>query len=138
MVGAKHANTRAELGSAKRDHVLADMGGYNFAILRCGVRQDVLDEVIPVLIAGNIDEWDPWTVHATFADAVEVAAEELGAANFQALLNHLGSELIHAVLSGIADNVVNGPAAVGGGAMLANVLDTPVAKLAVSDDVDVC
>jgi hypothetical protein len=52
-VAAKHCNTRAVLGSAKRDHVLADMAADNLTVLGAAVGQDVLDEIVSELIAGN-------------------------------------------------------------------------------------
>ena len=72
----------------------------------------------------------------SLADTVKVAVKEVGAANLEALLDDLAGELVHAVLSGNAENVVNGVVAVGSGAVLADVLDAPVAELTVSDNVD--
>lgn len=117
--------------------MLPDVGGHNLTVLAAGVSQNVLDEIVSVLIARDIDERDARTVMTTLADAVEVTAQEFGAANFEALLNYLGSELICAVFCGVANHMVDGTAAVGRGAVLANVLDAPVAKLAMGDDVDV-
>jgi len=137
MVGAEHANPGAELGSTKGDHVLPDMGSNDFAMLRVGVRQDVLDQVIAILIASNVDEGDPGAIMPALADTVKISSEKFGSTNLEALLDDLGSKLIHAVLGSVADDVINGPAPVGRGSMLANVLNAPVAKLAVGDDVDV-
>lgn len=135
MVGAKHADARAKLGSAKRDHVLADMGSDDFAVLGGGMSQDVLDEVIAILVAGDVDEGDPWAVNPPLANSVEVPPQELRTANLQTLLNDLGGELVHAVLGGVTDNVVDGPAAVRRSAVLAYVLNTPIAELAMGDDI---
>jgi hypothetical protein len=33
-IGAEHANTRSELGTTERDHVLANMAGNHFTVLR--------------------------------------------------------------------------------------------------------
>lgn len=76
------------------------------------------------------------TIRASLADTIQIAIEEVGVTNFQALLDDLGSELIHAVFSGEADNVIDGASTVRRVAMLTDVLDAPVAKLAMSDDVD--
>lgn len=102
------------------------------------VGQDVLDQVVAVLVAGDVDQRDARTVRTAFADAVQVAREELRSSDLEALLNDLGRELIHAVLGRVADDVVDGTAAIGGSAMLADVLDAPVAELTMGDDVDVC
>ena len=137
VVSAEHTDAGAELGSAERDHVLTDMGGNDLAMLGRGVRQNVLNEVVAVLVAGNVNQGDPRPVDAPFADAVQIAAQELGPADFQTLLDNLGGELIHAVLRSIADDMVNSTASVRGSTVLADVLDAPVAELAMSDNVNV-
>lgn len=135
-VGAEHANTRAKLGSTERDHMLADMACNQLTVLRVGVSQDVLNEVVAVLVAGDVDQWDARTIETTFTDTIKIAAEEIGTANLETFLDDLGSKLVHAVLRCIADDMVNGSAAIGWGTMLADVLDAPVAELAMGDDVD--
>jgi DNA-binding transcriptional regulator YdaS (Cro superfamily) len=137
MVGAQHADTGAELGSTKRDHVLADVGRHDLAVLRVGMSEDVLNQVVAVLITGNVDERDARAINTALTDAVQVTAEKLRPTNLEALFNDLGGKLIHAVLSSKADDVINGAAAVGWSAVLADVLDAPIAKLAVSHDVDI-
>jgi hypothetical protein len=44
--------------------------------------------------------------------------------------------LVHAVLGAEAKDVVNGATSVSGSAMLADVLNAPVAKLTVGDNID--
>jgi hypothetical protein len=44
--------------------------------------------------------------------------------------------LVHAILCTEAQDVINGTATVGGRTMLADMLDTPVTELAVSDNID--
>jgi len=117
--------------------VLADVGRNGISVLWVGVGQDVLDQVVAILVAGDVDERNPGAVNSTLADAVQVTAQELGSANLQTLLYHLGRELVHAVLGCVADDMIDGSAAIGGGAVLADVLDAPVAELAMSNDVDV-
>ena len=137
MVRAEHADARAKLGAAERDHVLANVRRHHLAVNLIRVRQDVLDEVVSVLVAGNVDQGDARAVNSALADAVEVAAKKLRTSNLETLLNDLGGELIHAVLGSKADDMVDGAAAVSRGAMLANVLNAPVAELAVGDNVNV-
>lgn len=117
--------------------MLADVGSHNLTMLRVRMGEDILDQVVPILITGDVDEGDAGTTNAALADTVKVASEKLGTPNLEALLNYLGSKLVHAILGGVADDVVDSPAAVSRGAMLADVLDAPIAKLAVGDDVDV-
>ena len=136
MVRAEHADARAKLGAAERDHVLANVRRHHLAVNLIRVRQDVLDEVVSVLVAGNVDQGDARAVNSALADAVEVAAKKLRTSNLETLLNDLGGELIHAVLGSKADDMVDGAAAVSRGAMLANVLNAPVAELAMSNDID--
>lgn len=135
-VGAKHADTRTELGATERNHVLADVGSDNLPVLWVGVGQDVLNQVVSVLVARNVDEWNAWAIWAAFTNTVEVAGEKLNTSNLEAFLDDLGSELIHAVLGSVSDDMVDGAAAISWSSVLADVLDAPVSELAVSDDVD--
>lgn len=117
--------------------MLADVSSDHVSVLSIGVGQDVLNEVIAILIAGNVNQWNTRTVETTLADSVKVAAEKLGASDLEAFLNDLGSELIHGVLRSVPNDMIDRTAAVRRGTMFANVLDAPVAKLAVRHDVDV-
>lgn len=137
MVSAEHADAGAKLGAAERHHVLPDMGCNDLAMLRGRMGQYVLDEVIAVLVAGDVDQGNSGAVNAAFTDAVQISAKEVGAANLQALLDNFGGELIHAVLRSIANDVVDRPAAVRWSTVLTDVLDTPISKLAMGDDVDI-
>ena len=137
VVGAEHANAGAKLGSAERDHMLANMGSYNLTVLRVGMSQDVLDEIIAVLVAGDINQRNARAVDSTLAHTIEVSAEKLRATNLQTLLDNLGGKLVHAVFSRVPNHMVDGAAAVSRGAMLADVLDAPVSKLAMRNNVDV-
>lgn len=87
-IGAKHANTRTELGTTKRDHMLANVLSNDLAVLWVGVRQDVLDQVVAILVAGDVNEWDARAVVATFADTIEIAAKEVNTADLKALFNN--------------------------------------------------
>jgi hypothetical protein len=135
-VGAEHTNSRTELGSTKRNHVLSDMLSNNLTVLRVGVGENVLDQVVSILITCNVDQWDAWAIKTAFADTVKIATEEVNTTNLEAFLNNLGGKLIHAVLGSIADDMINCSAAVSWGTMLANVLDAPVPELTMSDDID--
>jgi len=117
--------------------VLADVSSHNLAMLRAGVGKDPLNEVVAVLVAGNVNQGDARAVHATLTHTIEVATQKLRTPNLETLLDNLGSKLVHAVLSGVADDVVDSTAAISRGTVLANVLNAPVAKLAVGHDVDV-
>lgn len=117
--------------------MLADVSSDHVSVLGIGVGQDVLNEVIAILVAGNVDQRNAWTVETTLADSVKISAKKLRASDLEAFLNDLGRELIHGVLRSIPNDMVNGTAAVRRGTMFANMLDAPVAKLAVRHDVDV-
>jgi hypothetical protein len=110
----------------------------DFPVLRVGVGDDVLDEVISVLVAGDVNEGDARSVDAALADAVEVPTQELSSANFQTLFDNLGSKLVHTVLRRVADNVVDGTAAVCRSSVFAYMLDTPIAKLTMGNNINVC
>lgn len=117
--------------------MLANVSSNNLSVLRVGMSEDVLNQIVAVLVARNIDEGNPRTVDTSLANAVQVAAEELNATNLEALLNDLGSKLIHRVLRSVSNYMVNGTTTVRRGTMLTNVLDAPVTELTMGDNVDV-
>jgi hypothetical protein len=117
--------------------VLADVSGYNLPMLLRGVGQDVLDQVVAILIAGDVDERNTRAIGTTLADTIQVAVEKVWPTNLEALLNDLGRKLVGAVLASVANDVINGSAAVARSPMLADVLNAPVAELTVGDNVDV-
>lgn len=99
--------------------------------------EDVLNEVVAVLITRNVDKGNTGTIHTPLADPIQVAAQELGPTDFQALFNDFGSELIHRVLRGVSNDMIDGTAPVSGSTVLTDVLDAPVSKLTVGHDVNV-
>ena len=135
-VGAEHGDTRAVLGTAEGDHVLADVRGDELATLGIGVGEDVLYKVVAKLVTGDVDKRHARAIRTSLTYDVEVAIEEVRTTDLEALFNDLGSKLIHAVLGGVAEDMVNGTIAVAKSAMLADVLDAPVAELTVSDNVN--
>jgi hypothetical protein len=52
-VAAEHGDARAILGTAKRDHVLANMGGDKIAVVGATVGQNVLHKIVSELITSN-------------------------------------------------------------------------------------
>ena len=117
--------------------MLPDMSCNNFSVLWLGVVENPLDQVVAVLIAGNIDQRNAGAVTTTFANPVEIASKEVSTANLQTLLHYFRSELISAVFSSIADNMINGSTAIGRATMLTDVLNAPVSELAMGHNVDI-
>jgi len=116
--------------------VLADVSGDDLTTLSIGMTQDILNQVVSELVASDVDERHARAVSASLADTVKVTVKELSATNLEALLDNLAGKLVHAVLSSEVEDVVNGMLAVRDGAVLADVLDAPVAELAMSDDIN--
>jgi hypothetical protein len=137
-VGAEHSNSRAELGSTQRDHVLSDVLSNNLTMLGVGVSENILDEIVSVLVTSDVDQWNARTIETALTDTVKISTEEVNTTNFETLLNDFGSKLVHAVLRGIADDMVDGSATISWSTMLADMLDAPVAKLAMSNNVNAC
>lgn len=135
-VAAEHGHTGTVLGATKGDHVLANVAGDDLATLSIGVAEDVLDQVVSELVTSDINERHTRAVSASLANTVKVAVKELGAANLEALLDNLAGKLVHAVLGSEAKDVIDGVVAVRDGAVLADVLDAPVAELTMGDNVD--
>ena len=121
-------------------------------MLGIGMGQNILDEIVSILITSDwilvskcfieslraltIDQRDAGTIGTPLADSLEVALQKFSSTNLETLLDDLGGELIHTVLGGIPKDMVDGTATVSWGTMLTDVLDAPVAKLAVSNYVD--
>jgi hypothetical protein len=137
MVGAEHSDTGSKLRAPERHHVLSNVGSNSLSMLRGGVVENPLNQVVAILIAGNVNKWDPGSISSAFADTIQVPAQEITTPDLETLLHHFGSELIGAVLSSISNNMINGPAAVRGPTMLTDVLDAPIAELPMSDNVNI-
>ena len=134
--------------------MLADVGRDKLTVVTAAVGEDILDKVVAKLVSSNclqvnerstqgrlglgltINQWHAGTIGAALTDPLQVAVQELATANLEALLDDLGSILINAVVGGEAKNVVDGSGTISRGAVLANVLDAPIAKLAMGNDVD--
>jgi len=115
--------------------------------------EDVLNQVIAVLIASNyrqfqhhwstselsrrptINQGDARTIRTSFTDTFEIALQEIRTTDLEAFFDDFGSELVHAILRGIAEDVIDSAATVLGNSMLANMLDAPIAELSVCNDV---
>lgn len=67
----------------------------------------------------------------------EVTFKEINTTDFEAFFDNLRSKLINTVVVGIAQDMVNDSALVWRGAMLAEVLNAPISKLPVRDEVHV-
>lgn len=116
--------------------MLADVGCHNIALLRAGVGKDVLDQVVSVLVAGDVNQGDPGTVDPALTHAVEVPGQEIDATDLETLFHNLGGVLIHTVLGCESNDMINRTASILWSTMLAYVLDAPVTKLAMGDNVD--
>jgi hypothetical protein len=131
------------------------MRGNDVTVLWIGVGQYVLNEVIAVLVACNfclsvtdfvetnenertINERNAWTVGTSFTNSGEVAFEKVRTSDLEAFLDDLGSKLIHAVLGSVTKDVINSVTTVRWQPMLADMLNAPVAKLSVSNNIDAC
>lgn len=86
----------------------------------------------------TIYQRDTWTVGTSFADTVEIPFQKVRTTNLEALLDDLGCKLIHAILSGISKNMVNGTASILRRSVFTDMLDAPISKLAVGDNVNAC
>ena len=117
--------------------MLSDVSGHNLSVLRRGIVEDPLDQIVSVLVAGYIDQRDASTIAAPLANSIEVTPKEIRTTNLQALLDNFGGKLVGAIFGCITDDMVNGSAAIWRSAVLANMLDAPVTELAMGHDIDV-
>lgn len=116
--------------------MLADVVGNLLTLVVMGVHENPLDEVIAVLVASNIDERNAWTIWVSRGNDPKVAIKKLDATDLEALLNDLGSKLIDAVAVGVDKDMIDDTTFVGRRAMLAEMLDAPITKLAMSNEVN--
>lgn len=137
VVGAEHADTRTKLGPSERDHVLPNMGSNHLSVLRSSVIENPLDKIVAVLVAGNIDQWNTSAISTAFTDAVKVPTKEVSTTNLEALFDDLGCKLICAILGSVPNDMINCSTTVRRSAMFANMLNAPIPKLAMGDDVDI-
>lgn len=117
--------------------MFANMCCNNLSMLWVGMGEDVLDQVISILIAGNIDQRDPRAVKTSLANAIKVTIEKFGTADFKTLLDNLRGKLIHRVLCGIPNDMVDSSASIRRSTVFTDVLDAPVAELAVGNNVNI-
>ena len=117
--------------------MLADVNCNLLTLVRMSIHQDPLDEVVAVLVASDVDKRNSGTVCTSSGNDTEVAIQELVTADLETLLNNFGCELIDAVVVRVGQDVVDDTTLVGRRAVLAEVLDTPIAELTMSDEVDI-
>lgn len=117
--------------------MLPNVSCNHLAMLGRRIVEDPLDKVVAVLVARDVNQGDPSSVSAAFADPIQISAQEISTADLEALLDNLRGELISAILGSIPNDVVDGPASVRRSAVLANVLDAPVSELAMRHNIDV-
>lgn len=86
----------------------------------------------------TVNQWDARTVGTSFAYTLEVTLHKLRTANFETLLDDLGCKLVHAILGGIAKNVVDRTASILRRSVFADMLNAPVSELAMSNNINAC
>lgn len=69
--------------------MFANVNGNLLTLVVVSIHQDPLDEIVAVLIASDVDEWNARTVWTRSGDDAEVAIQKFQTANLEALLNNL-------------------------------------------------
>ncbi len=135
-------------------HYSPNVIGDLLTLVVVSVHEDPLDQVVAVLITGDyhalarssgylvdaltVDEGDARTLRMSSRHNTQVTVHELGTTDLEALLHNLGSKLVDAVAVSVGENVVDDTALVRRRTMFAQVLDTPVSELAMSNQIDAC
>ena len=135
-IGAEHGNAGAILGTTERYHVLPDMSSHNFSMLSSGVGEDPLNEIVTELVTRYVDKRNARTVGTTLANAIEIFLQKVITANLETFLDNLGGILIGTILSSKAEDVIDSAVSISWSTMFADVLNTPVAKLTVGDNIN--
>ena len=86
--------------------------------------------------AHTVNQGNARTIRAPFADTFEITLKELSTSDLEAFLDNLGSKLVHTVFGSIAENVIDSTATVSRCCVFADVLDTPITKLTVGNNVN--
>lgn len=69
--------------------MLSDMDGNLLSLLLMGVHENPLDEVVTVLIASDVDEWNSRSFWVGCCDDIQITVEELNSANLETFLDNL-------------------------------------------------
>jgi hypothetical protein len=107
-------------------------------MLRIGVRQYVLNKIVAILVAGNIDKRNTRAVNTTLTNPIQITAQKFDTANLEAFFDNFGGKLIHAILRSKANDMVDSTAAISWSSVFTNVLDAPITELTVGDNIDAC
>lgn len=117
--------------------MFADVYGHLFTLVVMRIHQDPLDEIVAVLVPCNVDEGDARSIWPRGSDDPKISIQEVQSANLEALLDNLGGKLVDAVVIRVRENVVDDTTLVRRRAVFAQVLNTPITKLAVGNKVNV-
>lgn len=85
----------------------------------------------------TVDQGHAHAILTRLANDVEIAVNEVVDVDLKALLDDLGGVLMEGIVLGMSKDMVDSRRLVGRGAVLADVLDAPVAELALADGVNV-
>lgn len=116
--------------------MLSNVLSNNLTVLRIGMSENILNEIVAVLVTRNVDQWDSRAVESALTDAIKIAAEEINTTNLEAFFDDLRSKLIHAVFGCIANDMINGTTAISWSSMLADVLDAPITELSMGNNIN--
>lgn len=117
--------------------MLSYVDGNLLSLLLVGIHKNPLNEIVAVLIASNIDERNSWSLGMSCGNHIQIPIEKLNSANLEAFLDHLRGILVDAVAVSIDEDVVNDTSFVRWSTVLTEMLDAPVAKLSVSNEINV-
>ncbi len=117
--------------------MLPDMSRHNLPMLRDRIIENPLDKIVAILVARDINKWNSSAILAALANTIKITTKKVVSTNLETFLNDFGGELISAIFGCVPDDVVDGSASVGRSTMLADMLNAPVSKLTVSNDVNV-
>lgn len=86
----------------------------------------------------TIDQRHARAVRTASANTGKITVKELSTTNFKTFFNNLRSELVHAIISGPHEDMLDGTVLVMWSSVLTDVLDAPIAKLAVGEEINFC
>lgn len=69
--------------------MLSDVRGNNLSMLRIGVCEDVLNKIVAILVAGNINKRNTWAICTALTHSVQVTIQEFDTTNLETLLYDL-------------------------------------------------
>jgi hypothetical protein len=87
--------------------VLANVNGDLLTLMMMRVHQNPLDEVIAILVASNVNEWNARSIWTSGSNDSKIVIQEFKTTNLETLLDDFRSELVDAIAIRVGENMID-------------------------------